>query len=244
MTLLNRPLFLILCMVVCTLLITGCTTMPQPCIEGSGTVTSENRDVGSFEGISLAMPATLTLRNGEIPGLLIEADNNILPFISASTREGNLVMRYTRPCVNPSRPVRITVTAPVFREVAILGTGRIESDGTLRSESLAARITGSGDMDLVVETGAMATTVTGTGDVKLSGSAPSHTIALPGAGNLDATGLQTERTTVEILGSGNAKVNASQSLIVKITGAGSVLYTGNPRVEQTITGTGSVRAVD
>jgi hypothetical protein len=190
------------------------------------------------------MPATLTVRDGETPGLLIEADDNILPLISSAVREGGLAITYTRPCVLPSETIKITATAPVIREIAILGTGRIQSEGVLRSESLAAKITGSGDMDLGVETATLATTITGTGNVKLAGTAQEHAISLPGAGTVDATNLQTERTTVEIVGSGNAKVNASRSLTVKITGAGTVLYSGNPQVEQTITGTGSVRLMD
>jgi len=236
-----RTLLLLIALAVSALMIAGCATVPRPCIDGSGTVVPESRDVGSFQDISLAMPATLTVRNGEIPGLLIEADENILPLISSTVREGTLAITYTRPCVLPSETVRITATAPVIREISILGIGRIQSDGLLRSESLAARITGSGDMDLDIETTTLATTITGTGNVKLAGTAQAHTISLPGAGTVDATALQTERTTVEILGSGNAKVNATQSLTVKITGAGTVLYAGNPQVEQTITGTGSVR---
>ncbi len=240
----KRTLLLLIALAVPVVLLAGCTTVPQPCIDGSGTVLSENRDVGIFQSISLAMPATLTVRNGETPGLLIEADDNILPLISSTVRERTLTITYTRPCVLPSGTVRITATAPVIREVAILGTGRIQSEEMLRSENLAARITGSGDMDLAVETATLATTITGTGNVKLAGTAQSHIISLPGAGTVDAAALQTERTTVEILGSGNAKVNASQSLTVKITGAGTVLYSGNPRVEQTITGTGTVRMMD
>jgi hypothetical protein len=239
-----RTLLLLLALAVSALIIAGCTTVPRPCIDGSGTVVPESRDASSFQYISLAMPATLTVRNGETPGLLIEADDNILPLISSTVREGALAITYTRPCVLPSGTVRITATAPVIREIAILGTGRVKSDGVLRSETLAARITGSGDMDLAVETATLATTITGTGNVKLAGTTQAHTISLPGAGTVDATALQTERTTVEILGSGTAKVNASQSLTVKITGAGTVLYAGNPQVEQTITGTGTVRMMD
>ena len=96
-------------------------------------------------------------------------------------------------------------------------------------------------MDLAVEAVSLATTVTGTGNIRLTGNVADHTISLPGAGSVDAAGLRTSRTSVEILGSGNAKVNAVESLTVKITGAGTVLYTGNPEVSQTITGAGSVR---
>ena len=232
---------LLAALAVLALLAAGCTTLPDTCIDGSGILTNETRDVGEFTGVSLNMPAILTVREGTFPGVLIEADDNILPFISTTVNDGTLTISQTSPCVRPTGTIRITATARSFRELAILGTGDIRSDGTLRSSSLAARITGAGDLDLAVETGSLTTTVTGTGNVHLSGTAQEHTISLPGAGSVDAATLQTARTSVEILGSGNAKVNTSETLTVRITGAGTVLYAGNPQVEQTITGAGSVR---
>jgi hypothetical protein len=238
-----RTLLILLILVTGVAVIAGCMSVPEPCIEGSGNSTSETRNVSNFQYISLTMPATLIVRNGEIPLVIIEADDNILPFITSDVRSGSLTLGYSRLCVRPSGTVTITATAPVLHEVAITGTGTVTSDGVLKSESLAARITGAGDMDLAVETTTLTTTITGTGNVRLNGTAKDHTIALPGAGSIDAAGLRTERTSVEIFGSGDAKVNASQTLTVKITGTGTVLYLGNPQIDQTITGTGSVRPV-
>lgn len=232
---------LLAALAVLALLAAGCTTLPDTCIEGSGFLANETRSVGDFHSVSLTMPATLTVREGTVPGVLIEADDNILPFISTTVKDGILTISQTRPCVRPTGKVRITAITPTFRELALLGTGDIRSDGILRTPGLAARITGAGDLDLAVETVTLSTTVTGTGNVHLTGIAHEHTISLPGAGSVDAAALQTARTSVEILGSGNAKVNASETLTIRITGAGTVLYAGNPQVEQTITGAGSVR---
>jgi hypothetical protein len=223
------------------LLVTGCTTLPDTCIEGSGILVNETRNSGDFHSVSLTMPATLTVRQATTPSLRIEADDNILPFISTTVKDGTLTISQTRPCIRPTGTIRMSSTSPGFRELAILGTGDLLSDGILRTPGLAARITGAGNMDLSVDTATLSTTVTGTGNVRLSGIAQEHIISLPGAGSVDAAALQTARTTVEILGSGNVKVNASDALTVKITGAGTVLYTGTPQIDQTITGTGSVR---
>ena len=238
---LMKILLLLAALAVLALLAAGCTTLPDTCIEGSGAVVNETRSVAGFHSVSLNMPATLTVRQGTPPGLQIEADDNILPFISTTVKDGTLTISQTRPCIRPTGAIRMSATSPDFRELAILGTGDIRSDGILRTPGLAARITGAGDVDLAVETVTLSTTVTGTGNVRLSGIAPEHTISLPGAGSVDAAALQTARTSVEILGSGNVKVNASDALTVKITGAGTVLYAGSPQVEQTIAGTGSIR---
>jgi hypothetical protein len=236
-----RTLPILFILVTGVAIIAGCTTVPPPCITGSGNITSETRNLSNFEYVSLTMPATLIVRNGEAHSVIIEADDTILPLITSDVRSGVLTLNYRQLCVRPSGTIRITVIAPVINEVAMTGTGSIKSDGILRSERLAARITGAGDMDLAVETASLSTTITGKGNVTLHGTARDHTISLPGVGSVDAAGLMTEWTTVEIFGSGDAKVNASRALAVQITGAGNVLYSGNPRIDQTITGTGSVR---
>lgn len=236
-----RTLLIPLVLVIGVAVIAGCMSVPPPCIDGSGNSIAETRDVDAFEYVSLTMPARLIVRNGADYSVLIEADDNILPLITSDVRSGTLTLSYSQLCVRPSETVRVTVTTPVIREIAVTGTGTVTSDGMLRAESLATRITGAGDMDLTVETTTLATTITGTGNVNIEGTAKDHLISLPGAGSVDASKLQTGHTTVEIFGSGDAKVNASQTLTVKITGRGTVLYAGNPRIDQTITGTGSVR---
>jgi hypothetical protein len=227
---------------VLTLFSAGCTTLPDTCIDGSGTIASESRDPGFFHSVNLALPATLTVREGDSAGVVVKADANVLPFITTTVKDGTLTISQNRPCVRPSTTIQVTADAPTaFRELAILGAGEIQSDGVLHSDRLALKITGAGSLDLAVEAVTLSTTVTGTGNVRLSGIAADHIISLPGAGSVDAPGLQTSRTSVNILGSGKALVDVSDSLTVKITGAGTVLYTGNPEVNQTITGAGSVR---
>jgi Putative auto-transporter adhesin, head GIN domain len=56
--------------------------------------------------------------------------------------------------------------------------------------------------------------------------------------------LQTQNTTVDVKGSGNADIAVNQSLQVRMVGSGKVRYKGNPMVEKSGSGSGTVEKVD
>jgi hypothetical protein len=237
-------LLLLLVLATGAILLAGCTSLPPACIDGSGQVVTEDRTVTEFQSISLSMPAVVTVRDGGPPALQVTADDNVLPLISTGVRSGDLSLAYTRPCVRPTRAVQITARADTINELSILGTGDIRTDGVITGSDLKSSITGTGNMDLAAEVSHLESSITGTGTVILTGTADDLVISIPGAGTVDASKLAARKVTVEILGSGNALVDVSESLSVKIMGSGSVVYTGNPgSIEQSITGSGSIRKV-
>ena len=224
------------------LLTAGCTSLREPCAEGSGTIVTEERIPGDFHAIRLTMPADLILTPGDAPRVLIETDDTIIPVISTNARDGVLTIATTRLCVRPTGKPRVTVTYRNLDEVAILGTGDVTGNGVITADTVKISITGAGSMDLAVAARSLATTIAGMGTVNLSGSATDHNLVIPGAGTVNAARLDTGNTTVEITGSGNANVHARDTLSVRITGNGNVQYSGNPRsVQQSVTGIGSVK---
>ncbi len=230
--------------VVLVLTCAGCTTMPPACTDGSGRIITEERAVPEFQSVSLSLPAVLTIRTAGPPAVQITADDNVLPLISSTVRNGALSLAYTRPCVRPTSAVQVSASASNISELSILGTGDIRTEGVIRGNELKSSITGTGSMDLTAEVSRLESSITGTGTMVLTGSADDLTISIPGAGTVDASGLAARRVTVEILGSGNALVNVADSLSVKIMGSGTVVYSGDPAtIEQSITGSGSIRKV-
>jgi hypothetical protein len=239
-----RIIFLLAIMVTGAMLIAGCSMIPQTCIDGSGRIITENRTVPGFQSVSLNAPTVVTVSQGSFQGVQVTADDNVLPLISTTVRNGVLSIGYTRPCVRPTSVVQIHVTSADISGLSILGAGDIRSDGVIRGSALTSSITGTGNMNLTAEVSSLKSSITGTGTVMLTGTADDLALSIPGAGTIDASKLKAARVTVEILGSGNALVDVTDTLVVKITGSGSVVYSGNPSsIEQSITGSGIIRKV-
>jgi hypothetical protein len=243
-----NKLLIISAVLIAIICCTGCTTpvppIPSPCINGSGNIVTENRSVGEFIRIDMAVPAILTVRQGASPSLIIEGDDNILPLIVTNVQNGDLIISYSRPCMRPSSPVLIQATMQDIQGLILLGSGEINSSGTLAVNHLDTQLVGSGKMDLAVNATTLNTTITGSGNEQLNGKVVTHQIRIPGSGSVHAFELNTDTTRIEIIGSGNADVNANSALIIQITGSGSVQYTGSVSdIQQSITGSGSVKRV-
>jgi hypothetical protein len=237
-----KTLLLFVILVTGGVLIAGCSMIPQTCTNGSGKIVTEERTVPTFQSVSLNAPAIVTVTQASPTQIQVTADDNILPLITTNVRNGVLSIAYTRPCIRPTSAVQVHVTSPDISGLSILGAGDIRSDGMIKGTTLTSSITGSGSMNLDAEVSTMKSSITGTGSIVLTGTADDLSLSIPGAGTIDASNLQADRVTVDILGSGDALVDVTKSLTVKITGSGSVVYTGNPSsIEQSVTGSGTIR---
>jgi putative autotransporter adhesin-like protein len=211
-------------------------------VRGSGIVKSETRDVHSFSQVALSGVGTVIVQQGNAEGLRIEAEDNILPLISASVSEDRLSIgvKDNNVTLNPTRSIYYYITAKQVSALHLSGTGEIRAPN-LRTDALEIRIDGTGN---VATEGLRADTLTvgisGTGDYTGAGAADSQHVSITGAGNYFAKQLQGTQAEVSIAGTGSATVRVSESLNAEVKGTGAILYVGNPQVQQQISGIGTV----
>ena len=236
------------------------------CIDGSGDIEKDDRSIRRFSNLSLDIPGTVYISNGETDGVTIRTDDNLLSHISAKVSGDTLVIE-TDPhntCIDPTKlevyvsttdleRIDIDGSADVVIEdpfetedftLSIDGSGDIVSEPVITADRMTFDIDGSGDLKLNLDVGDLSTTISGAGNVKLSGEADTHHIGISGSGDVKAYHLQTESTVIKITGSGSCRVAASETLKVTIDGSGSVYYRGDPSTTQKISGSGTVKQTD
>lgn len=190
-------------------------------LQGSGVKKTEAREVEKFDELSIegGMDATVTI--GEQQSVTIEGDDNVLPVIETRVEDGKLIVEPTER-YNSKTPVKLTITVPQFKAVAINGAGDVDVSGLNGAESFAVAINGSGD-------------------VTAKGTANTVSVAVNGAGDVKLQELAAKSGKVAVAGSGDVTINASDELEVAIAGVGDVKYVGSPKVRKVIDGMGSVR---
>jgi hypothetical protein len=191
-------------------------------VVGSGKVASETRSLGSFSSVVLEGSANVSVSFGTSQLVTVEADDNILPLIETTVKNGQLVIS-TRSNTNLSihDSVKVNITMESLNGITLSGSGNITVSG-MNGDSLAVNLPGSGNI-----------TVTGT--------STSVQISLLGSGNIYCNELQAKSATVKLNGSGNIEVFASQNLDASLLGSGTIRYSGNPsQVSKSITGSGSI----
>jgi hypothetical protein len=199
----------------------GCGDDRGEQVEGSGTVITENREIGDFDRIAVEGFGSVIVEVGPAVSLTIAAEDNVLPLLVA-TVEGSTLRLTTQPNTsfrNVEEPV-YTISVPALVGVSISGSGDVAITG-LVNDSFNASISGSGGIQPAGEAGSL--------DVSISGS-----------GSFRGENLVVTEADVDVSGSGSVVVNATDALDVSIGGSGTVRYLGDPVVTQSIGGSGSV----
>lgn len=197
---------------------------------------SGSRDVESFSHLKFATSGTLYLRQGDATSVRVEASSrNLLNRIRTRVSGDELIIdaddggrSWFEELFGDDEELRVYVTTPSIRAVSISGTGEIIAETVLQAEDLDLNVSGTGDIEAEVDVDRLASDVNGTGDVKLAGTAGRHRIRISGTGDVEAIELETRETDVEISGTGDARVHATQSLRAKVNGLGDVTYRGTP----------------
>lgn len=190
-------------------------------INGSGNVTSESRDVRSFDEVELRGVGNLSIRQTGSESLTVEAEENVLPKIGTEVENDRLIIGpEPNTSVQTNDPINYVLTVKDLHALKLSGAGNIDAED-IGTDKLGINISGSGA-------------------VQISGRADSQEVEISGAGAYRAEDLESKEAKIGVSGSGSAIVNASEALDAKVSGAGSVEYIGDPTIEKDVSGAGRV----
>ena len=223
----------------------GFITGPLSCIDGSGKSYSETRDVDTFHSVELNGWGNLHVtQNGE-SHIRIEGEDNIVPLIKTYVKNDILIIEQEEfKCIRPKEPLNVYVSMDEVKELLLIGSGNVIGQSRIESDSLWITLSGSGNINLDVDVEELGTTIIGSGNVQLKGDAAVHEFTISGSGDIKSYELSTEKSKIEVSGSGNSEVSVSDELNVKISGSGDVYYKGDPSIEQVISGSGKLKKVE
>ena len=214
---------------------------------GSGHVVSETRAVSGFHGVELQSSGDVVVTQGDTEGLVIDAEDNLLPLIDSTVGADGILRLGMKPhagSVRFHKPVLFKLAVKTLDKMVVAGSGDIHT-ASLASGQLQIDLPGSGGVavdHLKAET--VRASIEGSGDVKLAGEARSQQVTIDGSGDYAAKDFKTDRTSLQIDGSGSGQVWADGALTVEINGSGDVGYRGAGKVQKSINGSGSVRPLD
>ena len=211
-------------------------------VSGSGHVSRTQRQVSAFKVVSLELPASVEIVQGEAEGLVIEADDNIAPLIETVVENEQLKIRWAQRFKSLKPTVlKLTVNVRALEQISISGSGDVNA-AKLQSPTLEVRIAGSGDVRLAaLQADSLTVSISGAGDFLAAGRADTARYSIAGSGDLKTSALASKNVRISIAGSGDAVVWASQTLNVSIAGSGDVAYYGDATVTRSVAGSGRIR---
>lgn len=211
-------------------------------INGSGHFITENRTVPAFTEIESDGDFTVTIKEEAVQQVQLYGEDNILPYIITRVQGNRLRIFYNDYKKKfDDNGIIIHISIPKLENVSMAGSGIISSDGTISGNAITTVLTGSGKIQMTLDMLETNTVLSGSGSIALHGISDNAQHIISGSGKIHAVDLESKDVTVNITGSGNCEVHATEQLHVHITGSGDVLYAGSPLIESSITGSGSVK---
>ncbi len=239
-----RKLLLLLC--IPAMLLVSCREMFGKRVRGDGNITTDTRNAGSFTAVEVSGSIDLYVKQDPTVSVKIEGDANLLQYIDTYTEGDRLIVTTKHGYnLNPSRDIKVYVSAPVLKKLGASGACDIFSENQLVStENFSIDLSGSCDAKVDVKAPKVETDLSGACSVQLKGETRELSAEGSGSVSFKCFDLLAENVDVDISGAGDAEVYASQKLSVDVSGAAGVKYKGNAAVSQSVSGAGSVKKVD
>lgn len=215
-------------------------------IKGSGHVSTVNRKLGTYHEIEVKGSMDVYFTQGPEKEAVIEADDNILPYIELVEEGDKLIIRQKNHTSLSSRnDIKIRLTAPDIQLIALSGSGNIKLVNTLENEDgVNISLSGSGDINGTVHAPQVNASIAGSGNMAIAGETRDLEVDIAGSGNFEGKSLMAENVNINIAGSGDADVHSSVKLEAKIVGSGDVNYLGSPQISSKVMGSGSINKRD
>ncbi|RTQ53673.1 DUF2807 domain-containing protein [Hymenobacter gummosus] len=204
----------------------------------------EVRNVAAFSKLTLATSAEVILEQGSTQKVELEGLPEDLKEIETTVDGGKLrIGTVSKTGLNwrgLTGRVRVYVTMTKVEALSVSGSGSIQAAKELRGGTMTVAVSGSGRLQAPLAAESVEASISGSGGLRLSGSTKALSTHISGSGSIQATELQAATCEAHISGSGNCRVNVSQTLDAHISGSGSVHYAGSPKVTSRIAGSGRV----
>ena len=211
---------------------------------GSGKEASVARRVAPFTVLRLDSSVDVIAHQGAAPAVTVHADDNIEPMVETVVEGDTLIVRMRKNVsFRTNHKVVVDVVYTALSASQQRGSGDLHID-TLSGPKFESSISGSGDLHIDnAKLGSFSLSIAGSGDVQIAGSADDARFAVAGSGDINAGAFAVRHVIASISGSGDARLNATESIDARVAGSGDISYSGHPReVTRRVSGSGSIEA--
>lgn len=199
-----------------------------------GDIQMEERDLIPFDRIRLTGAGQLSITQGDIPRLKIEAQSDILSHLSSVVEDGTLKLAFDGSVFTKiaTQPIIYHLTCKTPQTIWLAGHTSLIADSMI-TDHLTIHMTGSSRVTIDALTAdRLDITSAGKGRIDLSGSVDKQNLKVIGSGHINAAKLYTSETRATLGGLSDVTVAVENQLHVKIRGGtGKVNYYGDPVVE-------------
>lgn len=213
------------------LFITGAKS--QKTIKGSGYILTQQREIATYNSIEVNGPLRIFATPDEVRPVIIEADNNLFPYIKTEVRHDTL-----RIFIDPEVYIETFAVMNIFLSTPNISNLKAENKATIDGsrtpwKNKTANIEARAETRIKwhVETSVLNVKAKGNTVITLNGNADIFNLELEQGALLAASELKTKQATVAITGmSSKATLDVSGSISYDLSQKARLIYQGTPEI--------------
>lgn len=200
-------------------------------ISGKGEKIIKNHTVQSFDKLILSGVFDVSLKQGKINKVSVEAQPNIHQYIIIDEKRGTLDIHFKKKFnLKKHKKINIVVTFTDLQEIESSIVGNLHSDGMLNLESLFFDNASVGNTNLNLNIKKLDMDLSAVGNITISGQAQKVNIESSIVGKLDASDLIAQYLSIDNSSVGNVRIHADMELAIDHSGIGSLHYYGDAQI--------------
>jgi hypothetical protein len=202
---------------------------------------TEDRSIGSFDGIKVAEGIDVYLKTGEKEALKLEVRGTSIDNVITEVSGGHLRIhmregRY-RDC-----NVKVYVTYVKLDRISASSAANIFADVAIKTRNLSIGASSAATIDIPVDVESITVGASSAADIELRGKAGKADFEASSAGEIDAYDLDTDEADASCSSAGSIKLSVVSSIRARASSGGTIRYRGNPSHSNTNSSSGgSVR---
>ena len=209
---------------------------------GNGNVVTQERNVSEdFTEVRGSAGLDVYLTQGNENKIVVEADENLLQYISTDVKNGKLHVT-TSSNIGRSKAKKIYVTFKELNNIEASSGADVIGNSVIKSQNLSLRSSSGADLTVEVFSQELAIKSSSGSEVEVSGKASSLKADASSGSEIDAEKLLVVNCNAEASSGAEVTVNVKDKLETRVSSGGNVNYYGNPvSVNSNKSSSGSVK---
>ncbi|MBC7652240.1 MAG: DUF2807 domain-containing protein [Deinococcales bacterium] len=226
----------------CVILIAATIVSCRNGVTGSGNIIKDTRQLSEFTSMSVSGSIKVELKTGALASLIVEADDNIIPYIITNVSDKNLSIKLKGINNLRNATVRIFLVVPTLNKISTSASAEVRSAEAVTNYDKISFTASSGSL-INVNVSAPSISADGSSgaDIILSGRTKNLSAESSSGSSVNLFGLKSENATASASSGADIDIFASIGLNASASSGARVNYKGGATsVVKNISSGGSV----
>ena len=211
-------------------------------MRGSGNIIKETRQLSDINSLSVSGPIKVEIKNGLTSSIIVEADDNIMPYVLTNISDKNLSIKLKG--INNVRngTINIYLVVPAVSKITTSASAEVRNTETIKnSDKLSFNASSGSLINVNIDAPSVSADASSGADIILSGRTKNLTAESSSGSKVNLFSLQAENATASASSGADVYVSASVGVNANASSGGNIKYKGGaPSVVKNVSSGGSV----